>query len=67
MAFASGTSAVLLGLLKPGDEIAYPGPLYGGTEALFRSLGERWGIRAVDATQTGLDASLTPATRLVWV
>ncbi|NMM79421.1 methionine gamma-lyase [Acidovorax sp. SRB_14] len=70
VAFASGTaatSAVVLGLLSPGDEIAFLGPLYGGTEALFRSMGERWGLRAVDATQQGLAASLTPATRLVWV
>ncbi len=70
VAFSSGTaatSALLLGLLNPGDEIAFLGPLYGGTEALFRSLGERFGIRAVDATQHGLAASLRPATRLVWV
>lgn len=70
VAFASGTaatSAVLLGLLHPGDEIAYLGPLYGGTESLFKALGERFGLRAIDATQCGLAASLTPATRLVWV
>ena len=70
VAFASGTaatSAVLLGLLNPGDEIVYLGPLYGGTEVLFKALGERFGIRAVDATQRGLAASQTPATRLVWV
>ena len=70
VAFASGTaatSAVLLGLLHPGDEIAYLGPLYGGTESLFNALGERFGLRAIDATQRGLAASLTPTTRLVWV
>ncbi|MDI1274491.1 PLP-dependent aspartate aminotransferase family protein [Polaromonas sp.] len=70
VAFASGTAAtssVVLGLLNPGDEIAFLGPLYGGTEGLFRSLGERFGIRVVDATQQGLAASLTPATRMVWV
>lgn len=70
VAFASGTAAtssVVLGLLNPGDEIAFLGPLYGGTEAFFRSLGERFGIRVVDATQQGLAASLTPATRMVWV
>lgn len=70
VAFASGTAAtssLLLGLLKPGDEIAFLGPLYGGTEGLFRTLGERFGIRAVDATRQGLPASLSPATRLVWV
>ena len=70
VAFASGTAAtssVLLGLLNPGDEIAFLGPLYGGTEGLFRALGERFGIRVVDVTQQGLAASLTPATRMVWV
>lgn len=70
VAFASGTAAtssVVLALLNPGDEIAFLGPLYGGTEGLFRSLGERFGIRVVDATQQGLAASLTPATRMVWV
>ena len=70
VAFSSGTAAtssVLLGLLNPGDEIAFLGPLYGGTEGLFRALGERFGIRVVDATQQGLAASLTPATRMVWV
>ena len=70
VAFSSGTAAtssVLLGLLNPGDEIVSLGPLYGGTEGLFRSLGERFGIRVADATQQGLSASLTPATRMVWV
>ncbi|MEC5213529.1 methionine-gamma-lyase [Polaromonas sp. CG_9.5] len=70
VAFGSGTavtSSLLLGLLKPGDEIAFLGPLYGGTEGLFRSLGERFGIKAVDATHSGLAACLTPATRMVWV
>ena len=70
VAFSSGTAAtssVLLGLLNPGDEIAFLGPLYGGTEGLFRALGERFGIRVVDATQRGLAASLTSATRMVWV
>lgn len=70
VAFASGTAAtssVLLGLLSPGDEIVFLGPLYGGTEGLFRQMGERFGIRVVDATQLGLATCLTPATRMVWV
>ncbi len=70
VAFASGTAAcssVLLGLLRPGDELVFLGPLYGGTEGLLRNLGERWGIRVVDATACGLEAALTPATRMVWV
>jgi len=70
IAFASGTAAcssVLLGLLKPGDELVFLGPLYGGTEGLLRALGERWGIKVVDATARGLAQVLTPATRMVWV
>lgn len=70
VAFSCGTAAtssMLLGLVNPGDEIAFLGPLYGGTEGIFRALGERFGIRAVDATQQGLAASLAPATRMVWV
>lgn len=68
VAFASGTAAsssVLLGLLNPGDELVFLGPLYGGTEGLLRSLGERWGITVVDATTRCLQACLTPATRMV--
>ena len=70
VAFASGTAAsssVLLGLLNPGDELVFLGPLYGGTEGLLRNLGERWGITVVDATTRGLQDGLTPATRMVWV
>ncbi len=70
VAFSSGTAAatsVLLGLLKPGDELVFLGPLYGGTEGLLRGLCERFGIRVVDATHAGLASSLSPATRMVWV
>lgn len=70
VAFASGTAAcssLLLGLLQPGDELVFLGPLYGGTEGLLRGMGERWGIKVVDATASGLQAALTPATRMVWV
>ena len=70
VAFASGTAATaatVLALLQPGDELVFLGPLYGGTEGLLRSLGERWGLRVTDATATGLAAALSPATRMVWV
>ncbi|HJV25163.1 MAG TPA: PLP-dependent aspartate aminotransferase family protein [Aromatoleum sp.] len=70
VAFCSGTAAVsstLLALLAPGDEIVFLGPLYGGTESLFNALGARFGIRVVDAAERGLEASLSPATRLIWV
>ncbi len=69
-AFASGTAATaatVLCLLQPGDELVFLGPLYGGTEGLLRSLGERWGLRVTDATNSGLAAALSPATRMVWV
>ena len=70
LALGSGTaatSAIVLGLLKPGDDIVFLGPLYGGTENLFRSLAERFGIHAIDASEKGLAQSLTPNTRMVWV
>lgn len=70
VAFASGTAATaatVLALLQPEDELVFLGPLYGGTEGLLRSLGERWGLRVTDATATGLATALSPATRMVWV
>ncbi|HJU70571.1 MAG TPA: PLP-dependent aspartate aminotransferase family protein [Paucimonas sp.] len=70
VAFSSGTAATcsaMLGLLAPGDEIVFLGPLYGGTESQFRSLAARFGIRVTDASERGLAASLTPATRMIWV
>ncbi len=33
----AATAAVVSGLLSPGDELLFVGPLYGGTEALFAS------------------------------
>lgn len=69
-AFGSGTAAIssiLLAVLKAGDELLFMGPLYGGTESLFRSFGERFGIRVVDAGERGLSESLSPATRLIWL
>lgn len=70
VAFSSGTAAVssvLLSRLSPGDEIVFLGPLYGGTESLFNAFGDRIGIRVVDAAERGLEASLSPATRLIWI
>ena len=61
VAFASGTAAtaaVVLSLLAPGDELLFLGPLYGGTEGLLRSMGERWGLRVTDATTIGLAAAV---------
>ena len=70
VAFSSGTAAtaaIVLSLLEPGDEMVFLGPLYGGTESLFRNMGERFNIRITDATERGLSATITPGTRLIWV
>lgn len=69
-AFASGTAAVaavITALLARGDELVCLGPLYGGTESMFRSFSARVGIRLVDATDAGLAQCLSAASRLVWV
>ena len=50
----------------PRDELLFLGPLYGGTEGLLRSMGERWGLRVTDATTVGLAAAWSSATRMVW-
>jgi len=71
VAFGSGmaaVSALVLGLLQPGDGIVFLGPLYGGTESHFRGLAERFGIKVTPVPDAGgLDAAITDDTRLVWV
>ncbi len=69
-AFSSGsaaTTAIVLSLLAAGDEIVFLGPLYGGTESLFRNMGERFGIRITDASERALSETLSSATRMIWV
>ena len=64
--FASGmaaTTALVLGLLRPGDTVALAQDAYYGTGALFREL-ERWGLRHVLFDQTGPPP---PGVELVWV
>lgn len=71
IAFSSGMgaiSALLLALLNPGDEVLFVGPLYGGTEGLLRNLLPRFGIAAVEVSDVaGLQAAITPRTRMVYV
>jgi cystathionine gamma-synthase len=53
--FPSGsgaTTAVVIGLLGPGDTIAVAEGCYYGTPTLFRAL-ERWGLKHVEFDQTG--------------
>jgi cystathionine gamma-synthase len=60
---AGATTALVLGLLAPGDTIALAEGAYYGTAALFKEL-ERWGLRHVEFDQTG-----TPPqdVQLVWL
>jgi len=64
----AATAAVVLGLLSPGDELLFVGPLYGGTEALFRQFLPRFGITAISAGDFDrLEDGVSAATRMIWV
>ncbi|AEB12409.1 trans-sulfuration enzyme family protein [Marinithermus hydrothermalis] len=71
VAFASGmaaVSALALTLLRPGDEVVFIGPLYGGTEGFFLDVLARFGVTITDATgYESLEAALSPATRMIYV
>src|SRR5437588_1570909 len=73
LAFASGlaaTTAVFAALLKPGDEVAGAGGLYGGSYRLLERVFKPWGLVArytEDASPAGFAKIITPATRLVWI
>jgi cystathionine gamma-lyase len=73
LAFASGlaaSTAVLAGLLKPGDEVAAAADLYGGTFRLLDKVFKPWGLVSRytdDAAAAGFEKILTPATKMVWI
>src|SRR4030088_585041 len=73
LAFASGlaaTTAVIQGLLKPGDEVAAAADLYGGTYRLLESVFKTWGFTARytnDASAAGFRSIVTSKTKLVWI
>jgi len=70
VAFASGMgaiSALLLTVLRPGDEIITLGPLYGGTEGLLRDLLEPYGLRHHDVDDDELEDAVSPATRMIYL
>ena len=75
VAFSSGmaaTSALMLTLLKPGDEVVFVGPLYGGTEGFFRDILGRFGVSMKETTRDedlneDLLGALSPATRVIYV
>ena len=55
------------GSLKPGDEVAYLGPLYGGSEGLFFDVLERFGVRIRSVDDDDLRSGLSPATAMVYL
>lgn len=71
VAFGSGmgaASAIALSLLRTGDEVAFVGPLYGGTEGLLRDILGRFGVVVHDARNLAeLGAVVSGRTRLVWL
>src|SRR4030088_211363 len=73
LAFASGlaaTTAVVQGLLKPGEEVAAAADLYGGTFRLFERVFKPWGLIArytEDPSPTGFSKIINKNTKLVWV
>ncbi|WP_019587902.1 trans-sulfuration enzyme family protein [Deinococcus apachensis] len=71
VAFGSGmgaASAVALTLLTSGDEVAFVGPLYGGTEGLLRDILGRFGVTVREAGDLEeLRAVVSGRTRLVWL
>lgn len=70
VAFASGMgaiSAVLLSLLRQGDEVLLLGPLYGGTRGLLEDLLPRFGVTARAVTDAELASAVGPRTRMVYV
>jgi cystathionine gamma-synthase len=60
---SGATTALVLGLLAPGDTIALAEGCYYGTSGTFQAL-ERWGIRYVEFDQTGPPPE---GVQLVWL
>ncbi|GBF07632.1 methionine gamma-lyase [Deinococcus aerius] len=71
VAFGSGmgaASAIALTLLTSGDEVAFVGPLYGGTEGLLRDILGRFGVTVREAGDLEeLREVVSERTRLVWL
>lgn len=71
VAFASGmgaASAIALTFLKQGDEVAFVGPLYGGTEGLLNEVMTGFGVTIREAHDLHeLRNVVNQKTRLVWL
>ncbi|MBP9662722.1 MAG: PLP-dependent transferase, partial [Aeromonas sp.] len=62
----AAVSAILYALASSGDEVAYVGPLYGGTDAFLKQTFSRAGITitSYDSDQDLL-ANINPATKVI--
>ncbi len=70
VAFASGMAAIAalaFTFLEPGDELAFLGPLYGGTEGLFLETLARFGITVRDVADLPPDEWAGERTRMLYV
>lgn len=71
VAFASGmgaVSAIALTLLKPGDEVVFLAPLYGGTEGFLLEVASKFGVAVHEAhDEADLESKLSAQTRMVWL
>ncbi len=72
LAFASGSAATaaILAQLRPGDEVAAAGDLYGGTYRLLERVFKPWGLVAKytdDPSPKGFGVILSAKTKLVWI
>ncbi len=70
VAFASGmgaSAAVLLSLLKSGDEVLILGPIYGGTRGLLDEMLPRFGVTARAVSDAELEGAVGEKTRMIYV
>jgi methionine-gamma-lyase len=71
LCFASGMaaiSALCMTVLNPGDEVAFIGPLYGGTEGFFVDTLVRLGFTILEAhNETDLASRVSQKTKMVYV
>lgn len=71
LAFSSGIasiSALCLTTLRPGDELVFLGPLYGGTEGFFLEVLASFGVGIRQAEdEAELEALVGPATKMVYL
>ena len=61
-------SALCLTFLKPGDEVIFVAPLYGGTTGFLHEVAAKFGVKVHEAPdEAGVEALTGPHTRLIWV